>query len=42
MDTLNYLMAGFGVALTPTNLMLALIGAFFGHNRRDAAWSWTD
>ncbi len=30
MDTLNYLMAGFGVALTPTNLMLALIGAFLG------------
>lgn len=30
MDTLNYLMAGFAVALTPTNLMLALIGAFLG------------
>lgn len=30
MDTLNYLMAGFSVALTPTNLMLALIGAFLG------------
>lgn len=30
MDTLNYLMSGFAVALTPTNLMLALIGAFLG------------
>lgn len=30
MDTLNYLMAGFAVALTPTNLMLALVGAFLG------------
>lgn len=30
MDTLNYLMAGFAVALTPTNLMLAVIGAFLG------------
>lgn len=30
MDTFNYLMAGFAVALTPTNLMLAVIGAFLG------------
>ncbi|WP_106477276.1 tripartite tricarboxylate transporter permease [Phytohalomonas tamaricis] len=30
MDTLNYLMQGFGVALTPMNLLLALIGCFLG------------
>lgn len=30
MDTLNYLLSGFAVALTPTNLLLALIGAFLG------------
>lgn len=30
MDTLNYLLSGFAVALTPTNLMLAFIGAFLG------------
>lgn len=30
METLNFLMQGFAVALTPTNLMLALVGAFLG------------
>ena len=30
MDTLQYLLGGFGVALTPTNLMVAAIGAFIG------------
>ncbi|MBK7261466.1 MAG: tripartite tricarboxylate transporter permease [Rubrivivax sp.] len=30
MDTLQHLMAGFGVALTPMNLMVAAIGAFIG------------
>ncbi|WP_428241193.1 tripartite tricarboxylate transporter permease [Gynuella sp.] len=30
MDTLNYLIDGFGVALTPMNLSLALMGAFMG------------
>lgn len=30
MDILNYLMSGFGVALQPQNLMLALFGAFLG------------
>jgi putative tricarboxylic transport membrane protein len=30
MDTLQYLMQGFGVALTPTNLMVAAIGALIG------------
>ncbi|MEX0624366.1 tripartite tricarboxylate transporter permease [Saccharospirillum sp.] len=30
METLQYLMEGFAVALTPTNLMLALCGAFLG------------
>ncbi|MCF7520632.1 tripartite tricarboxylate transporter permease [Neisseria sp. ZJ106] len=30
MDTFNYLMSGFGVALQPQNLMLALFGAFLG------------
>ncbi|MCM2130858.1 tripartite tricarboxylate transporter permease [Larsenimonas rhizosphaerae] len=30
METLNYLMDGFSVALTPTNLLLALIGSFLG------------
>ncbi|WP_336366134.1 tripartite tricarboxylate transporter permease [Marinobacter sp. C2H3] len=30
MDTLNYLMDGFAVALTPYNLMFALFGAFVG------------
>ena len=30
MDTLQYLMTGFGVALTPTNLMIAAIGALIG------------
>jgi putative tricarboxylic transport membrane protein len=30
MDTLQYLFTGFGVALTPTNLMVAVIGAFIG------------
>ncbi|GAB3686101.1 tripartite tricarboxylate transporter permease [Salinisphaera aquimarina] len=30
METLNFLIAGFGVALAPYNLMFALIGAFLG------------
>lgn len=30
MDTLQYLFAGFGVALTPANLMVAALGAFIG------------
>ncbi|WP_048307944.1 tripartite tricarboxylate transporter permease [Halomonas sp. PR-M31] len=30
METLNYLMDGFGVALQPHNLMFALLGAFLG------------
>ncbi len=30
MDTLNFLLGGFAVALTPTNLMVAAIGAFIG------------
>lgn len=30
MDTLNFLMSGFAVALQPQNLMLALFGAFLG------------
>ncbi|QEY23755.1 tripartite tricarboxylate transporter permease [Neisseria animalis] len=30
MDTLNFLMSGFAVALEPQNLMLALFGAFLG------------
>ena len=30
MDTLNFLMQGFGVALTPTNLIVALIGTLIG------------
>lgn len=30
METLQFLMEGFAVALTPTNLMLALCGAFLG------------
>ncbi|RKQ97091.1 putative tricarboxylic transport membrane protein [Kushneria sinocarnis] len=30
MDTLNALLAGFGVALTPMNLLLALAGCFLG------------
>ncbi len=30
MDTLNFLMSGFAVALEPQNLLLALIGAFLG------------
>ncbi|WP_165009322.1 tripartite tricarboxylate transporter permease [Neisseria yangbaofengii] len=30
MDTLNFLMGGFAVALEPQNLLLALIGAFLG------------
>ncbi|NDP37418.1 MAG: tripartite tricarboxylate transporter permease [Rhodoferax sp.] len=30
METLQYLLTGFGVALTPTNLMVAAIGAFIG------------
>ncbi|MBU1351048.1 MAG: tripartite tricarboxylate transporter permease [Gammaproteobacteria bacterium] len=30
MDTLQYLLAGFGVALTPTNLVVAALGAFIG------------
>jgi putative tricarboxylic transport membrane protein len=30
MDTLQYLMGGFAVALTPTNLLIALFGCFFG------------
>ena len=30
MDTLNYLLTGFGVALTPANLMIAAMGGFIG------------
>lgn len=30
METLQHLLAGFGVALTPTNLLIALFGCFFG------------
>jgi putative tricarboxylic transport membrane protein len=30
MDTLQYLFSGFGVALTPTNLMVAALGGFIG------------
>ncbi|MEE4461692.1 tripartite tricarboxylate transporter permease [Azotobacter chroococcum] len=30
METLNFLMQGFGVALTPTNLLIALIGTLIG------------
>ena len=30
METLQYLLTGFGVALTPTNLMVAATGAFIG------------
>jgi len=30
MDTLNFLMQGFGVALTPSNLLIALIGTLIG------------
>jgi putative tricarboxylic transport membrane protein len=30
MDTLQYLLTGFGVAMTPTNLMVAAIGALIG------------
>ncbi len=30
MDTLNHLLAGFGVALTPMNLLVAALGAFIG------------
>lgn len=30
MDTLNFLAQGFGVALTPTNLLIALIGTLIG------------
>lgn len=30
MDTLQHLMGGFAVALTPTNLLIALFGCFFG------------
>ena len=30
MDTLNYLLQGFGVAITPMNLMWCFIGCFFG------------
>ena len=30
MDTLQYLLTGFGVALTPTNLMVAAMGGFLG------------
>lgn len=30
MDTLNYLLVGFGVALTPTNLLIAALGGFIG------------
>lgn len=30
MDTLNFLMHGFSIALTPQNLMIALIGTFLG------------
>ncbi|WP_313335200.1 tripartite tricarboxylate transporter permease, partial [Pseudomonas oryzihabitans] len=30
MDTLNFLAQGFGIALTPTNLLIALIGTLIG------------
>ncbi|MBB1073748.1 tripartite tricarboxylate transporter permease [Rhodoferax sp. 4810] len=30
MDTLQYLLTGFGVAMTPTNLMVAALGGFIG------------
>jgi len=30
MDTLQHLVAGFGVALTPTNLLIAALGSFIG------------
>ena len=30
MDTWYFLMQGFGVALTPENLLIALIGCFIG------------
>ena len=30
MDTLQYLLSGFGVALTPTNLLVAALGALIG------------
>lgn len=30
METLQHLVSGFGVALSPTNLMIALFGCFFG------------
>ena len=30
METLNFLMQGFGVALTPSNLLIALIGTLIG------------
>lgn len=30
MDTLQYLLTGFGVAMTPTNLMVAAVGALIG------------
>ena len=30
MDTINQLLAGFGVALTPVNLLVAALGAFIG------------
>ena len=30
MDVLSYLASGFGVALTPTNLLIALLGSFIG------------
>ena len=37
METLNYLGRGFGVAMTPTNLITALIGTPDRHYRRPAA-----
>ncbi|MCZ2440531.1 MAG: tripartite tricarboxylate transporter permease, partial [Burkholderiales bacterium] len=30
METIEFLMSGFGIALTPTNLMMAAIGALVG------------
>ena len=30
MEVLNHLIAGFGVAMTPTNLAIAFFGAFIG------------
>ncbi len=30
MDTLQFLMQGFAVAMTPQNLMFAMVGAFIG------------